>query len=71
MLYYPTFSHIIQHLLFNNNLNIYQSNANPPVRRSFSVGGKGKSLFAEGEMSFGVANCSGLLQKGQKCLMNI
>ena len=27
---------------------------------------KGKSLFAEGEMSFGVASCSDLLQKGQK-----
>jgi hypothetical protein len=27
---------------------------------------KGKSLFAEGEMSFGIANCSDLLQKWQK-----
>jgi len=27
---------------------------------------KDKSLFAEGEMSFGVASCSDLLQKWQK-----
>jgi len=39
--------------VFENDPNIHQRNTNP----------KGKSLFAEGEMSFSVADCSGFLQK--------